>query len=126
MQIFQRIFDFPFQRSALQAFGWYIIMALLSSLVCGIAGGIAGALQPAQSFESGLRVGRHVGPIVAAILVTICSILLIKPRGLSVLGTSLALIGVFLSLLLGVFAGLIPLAILTTRPADSRSADAHG
>jgi hypothetical protein len=112
--MFQDLLNFSYRRTPLQAFGWYLIFLLIGLVIGALAGVIFAP--GATSFTEGFQGGVQVGKIVVIPYHIILGILLLWDRHEGMANILLALAGVVLSMLLGVFGGLIPLAVLTTRP----------
>jgi hypothetical protein len=103
---------FPYQRTALQALGWYLTFLLIGLILAGVAGLIF-VPGPAEGAQRGIPVGQWV--IIAYDLVL--AVALLWTRWRSAVNILLALVGLLLAVLLGALGGLIPLAVLTTRPS---------
>jgi hypothetical protein len=111
--MFKEVFDFGYRRSATQAIGWYVIFMAIGGVLSGVAGAIFGA----TTFANGAAVGGRF----AVIFVILLSVLILWNRKKTIPYVFLALLGVMISLFLGVLGGLIPLAYLTTRATLSPS-----
>jgi hypothetical protein len=116
--MFKEPFNFAFQRTPLQALGWYLAMLLFAALLGGIIGAILGAFgilhgtfqeMIAQTAPYGMII-----PIVVAGMVGWTR----PPTALNVL---LALGGAAVGVLFGWLGGGILLAVLTTRPARTNA-----
>jgi hypothetical protein len=111
--------NFSYQRSPLQAVGWYVIFLLFGLLIGAIIGAIAanGTTTFAEGMQRGMLISRYF-VIPYHIVVAVA---LLWSRWKSVLNIFLALFAILLSTLLGALGGLIPLAVLTTRPRQKSS-----
>jgi hypothetical protein len=110
--MFKDIFTLSTQRTASQAFGFYIAYLVMLILVCGIAGGIAGVLT-----GGGFNTGVKIGQIIAIIACPVLGFLVLKSRGAFSFGNVLiALLAGILAALGGGLLGLIPVSFLTTKP----------
>jgi hypothetical protein len=112
--MFRELTNFSYQRTAPQALGWYLIFLLFGVLLAGIAGGLLGT--GASSFYEGFERGSEAGWLVSTFYTAALAVVLLRSRWKSALNVFLALAGVTLGLLVGSLGGLIPLAVLTTRP----------
>jgi hypothetical protein len=111
--MFHDLMNFAYKRSALQALGWYLMFFIFGLLVI-VA--VTQAIVLATSdfgFDTGLRLGNFVAIPYTAVL----GGLLLWYRPKTALNVILLLSGVALASFLGLVLGLLPLAILTTRPA---------
>ena len=120
--MFKNLMDFGYQRTAKEAFGFYLAYLLLIAVVCGVLSGLIGFVVAdsgtfAEGFKKGVRIG---APIAVCIVLTISFTILAKKKRLSHFGyLLLALLSGALSLLGGGLLGLIPVAVLTTRKQAS-------
>jgi hypothetical protein len=112
--MFQEIMNFNYQRSAKQAFGWYL-MYLLIGIVIGLVSGYVAAIA-AKSFAEGFNIGRMAGQLSAVPYNILLGTLLIWHRPKDAPNLLLVLAGAVLSTISGAIGGLIPLAYLSTRP----------
>jgi hypothetical protein len=112
--MFQEIMNFNYQRSAKQAFGWYL-MYLLIGLVIGLVSGYVAGIA-AKDFDEGFSVGRMAGQLSAVPYNILLGTLLIWHRKKDAPNLLLVLAGVVLSTISGAIGGLIPLAYLSSRP----------
>jgi hypothetical protein len=115
-RMFQEIMNFSYQRSALQAFGWYL-MYLLIGLVIGLATGYIAGIA-AKDFDEGFHIGKMAGQVSAVPYHILLGTLLIWHRKKDAPNVLLVLAGVVLSVIAGAIGGLIPLAFLTCRPVQ--------
>jgi hypothetical protein len=114
--MFRELMNFSYQRSALQAFGWYLTFFLIGALVGGIVATLfVGA---ATSFTDGLQKGAVVGRFIIVPYHVVLAVALLWSRWRAVVNIFLALGAIVLSIFLGVLGGLSPLAVLTTRPSQ--------
>lgn len=110
--MFQEIMNFAYQRTTKQAIGWYL-MYLAICVVMGFAvGHIAGMFStPAGAVNVGLAAGQ-----ISAIPYHVAlGVLLLWHRDKSASNVMLVLLSVMLSIALGGFGGLVPLAFLSRR-----------
>jgi hypothetical protein len=113
--MFRELMNFSYQRTALQALGWYLTFLLIGLALGAIAGAIfaTGAASFAEGAQRGILAGRFINPTYHMIL----AVALLWTRWWkAVLNIFLALAAVLLSVFFGSLGGLIPLAVLTTRP----------
>jgi len=118
--MFTHIADFGFQRSAKQAFGWYLTWLLVGAALSGVIGRLvlSSAASATAGFEAGLAVGARAAPLYVLLLAAI--LFWKKQKGVTEI--ALAVLGVILSVFLGSLVGLIPLAAVTSRPPISGAA----
>ena len=115
--MFQEIMNFTYQRTTKQAIGWYL-MYLVICVVMGFAvGHIAGMF---SSPAGAANVGLMAGQISAIPYHVALGVLLLWHRDKSATNVMLVLLSVVLSIALGAFGGLIPLAFLSRRPIVER------
>ncbi len=115
--MFQEIMNFTYQRTTKQAIGWYL-MYLVICVVMGFAvGHIAGMF---SSPAGAANVGLMAGQISAIPYHVALGVLLLWHRDKSASNVMLVLLSVVLSIALGAFGGLIPLAFLSRRPIVER------
>lgn len=121
--MFDKLFDFSYQRTKMQAFGFYLAYFILGLLIGGIISGVAAGFlyHPGLSYKEGFKIGAKIGSIVALAYNTTLIVLLMKSKKLlkNFSAVLLALTGIFFSMILGNLLGLIPTAILTTFPANT-------
>ena len=119
--MFKDIFTFSTQRTASQAFGFYVAYLVLLLLVCGIAGGIAGVLT-----GGGFHTGVKIGQIIAIIACPALGFFILKSKGAFSFGNVLiALLAGIIAALGGGLLGLIPVSFLTTKPITLGSRNEH-
>jgi TIR domain len=115
--MFQEIMNFAYQRTTKQAIGWYL-MYLVICVVMGFAvGHIAGMF---STPGGAANVGLMAGQISAIPYHVALGVLLLWHRDKSASNIMLVLLSVMLSIALGAFGGLIPLAFLSRRPIVDR------
>jgi hypothetical protein len=117
-RMFQGAMDFWYQRTALQAFGWYLVFFLLGLPLASLTGFIFGR-GSATTFSEGYQSGQLPGQIFGVVYVVFLGGLLLWKRQKGALNIGLYILGVALSLFIGMLGGLIPLAVLTTRPSTT-------
>jgi hypothetical protein len=113
--MFAELMNFSYQRTGLQAFGWYLIYVLIGIVIGFVSGRFVDFVisDPQEAFKIGLTVGQF-SAIPYHILVGTLLIWHRKKDGANVL---LLLGGIVLSIILGALGGMIPFAFLTRRPA---------
>ena len=115
--MFHEIMNFAYQRTTKQAIGWYL-MYLIICVVMGFAvGHIAGMF---SAPGGAAKVGLAAGQISAIPYHVALGVLLLWHRDKSASNLVLVLLSVMLSIALGGFGGLIPLAFLSRRPIVDR------
>jgi hypothetical protein len=112
--MFRELMNFSYQRTALQAVGWYLAFFFMGLLVGAIVGAIVG--MGAASFAEGVQRGARASLFFIIPYHILLALALLWSRWKSVLNIFLALLAILLSVFLGALGGLIPLAVLTTRP----------
>jgi len=112
--MFQEIMNFNYQRSAKQAFGWYLMYLLIGLIIGFVSGYVAGIA--AKDFNEGFNIGRMAGQLSAVPYNILLGTLLIWHRKKDAPNLLLVLGGVVLSVIGGAILGLIPLAFLSNRP----------
>ena len=110
--MFRQLMNFSYQRTPLQAVGWYLTFLLIGIFIAAIAIGAiqamnGGAALPAQ--------------FVAIPYDIVLAVALLWRRSKAMPNIFLALLAVLLSPFFGPLGGLIPLAVLTTRPTIQKS-----
>ena len=124
--MFRQLMNFSHQRTALQAVGWYLVFLLMGILFGAIAGGIL-AIGVASFTDDGALQLRYLAFIIGKITIipyhVVLAVALLWRRSKAVLNIFLALLAVLLSAFFGALAGLIPLAVLTTRPIQKSPAE---
>ena len=98
----------------LQAFGWYLIFLVLAFSLGALEGFIFArdATSISEAVQKVLPIG--IGTIVVCHIAL--GVALLWPRGKTALNIFLVIAAVVMSFLVGALGGLIPLAVLTTRP----------
>jgi hypothetical protein len=112
--MFQELMNFSYQRTPLQAVGWYLMYLLIGLIIGAVAGRVAGlgGSTPDEAFN----LGNIAGQLSAIPYHILLGTLLLWHRRRDAPSILLMLAGVVLSMLLGSLGGLIPLAVLTCRP----------
>jgi len=112
--MFAELMNFSYQRTGLQALGWYLIYFLIGIVIGFVSGRMVDFVvtDPEQAFKIGIVVGQF-SAIPYHILI---GTLLVWNRQKNGLNIMLLLGGIVLSIILGALGGMIPFAVLTTRP----------
>lgn len=118
--MFRRLGEFGYQRSAVQAIGFYLVYFVAGIIVSGMLGGIFGVATGANGLEEGMQVGLKVGTIFAVFLTAVLSFAILRAKGQlkNVLYLLVGLLSVGAAWLGGLLFGLVFVAFLTTRPAS--------
>lgn len=121
--MFSKIFDFGYQRTALQAFGFYLAHIILFLLIAGIVLGFAmGAAGMGDEPDRLMEIARAASPVLGLTHALVMSVFMLKAKNLGA-SRNHALIGA-LAIVLGGVGGpmlsLIPIAWLSTRLAAPR------
>ncbi len=114
-RMFGEIMNFNYQRSAKQAFGWYLMYLLVGLVIGAVSGYLVGLFVKA---DEGFDVGRLAGQFSAVPFNILLGTLLIWHRKKDAPNLLLVLAGAILSALAGALGGLIPLAFLSNRPVE--------
>jgi hypothetical protein len=114
-RMFGEIMNFNYQRSAKQAFGWYLMYLLVGLVIGAVSGYLVGLFVKA---DEGFDVGRLAGQFSAVPFNILLGTLLIWHRKMDAPNLLLVLAGAILSALAGALGGLIPLAFLSNRPVE--------
>jgi TIR domain len=114
--MFGEIMNFNYQRSAKQAFGWYLMYLLVGIVIGGVSGYLVGLLT--KGSEQGSNVGLLAGQFSAVPFNILLGTLLIWHRKKDAPNLLLVLAGAILSAFAGALGGLIPLAFLSNRPVE--------
>jgi TIR domain len=113
--MFGEIMNFNYQRSAGQAFGWYLMYVLVGLVIGAVSGYLAGLF---VKEDDGYHIGRLAGQFSAVPLNILLGTLLIRHRKKNAPNLLLVLAGAILSAIGGALGGLIPLAFLSNRPVE--------
>jgi TIR domain-containing protein len=117
-RMFAEIMNFNYQRSAKQAFGWYLMYFLVGIVIALVSTYMASFFSNASDFNEGWSFGVTVGRFSAVPFNILLGILLIWHRKKDAVSLLLVLAGAILSSILGALGGLIPLAFLSNRPLE--------
>jgi len=125
--VFRQLMNFSCQRNALQALGWYLAYLLIGTLIGIIivlvfGPSIRGVIREGYS-EATIQAVRRMIPYIVVPYQIVLAVALLRSRWRSVLSILLALLAVLLSLFFALVVGLIPLAVLTTRPTQVSAKD---
>jgi hypothetical protein len=117
--MFSNLFNFGFQRTPLQALGWYLFFLLIAGLIGGIASGIAAqfGLIHANTFDEGYQAGMQIGRYSGIIVPVVLGFALLFSKPITPLSFVVTLVGLASALFAGFLGGGIFFAYLTTRPA---------
>jgi hypothetical protein len=118
--MFRELMNFSYRRTPLQALGWYLIFFLIAFVIGFVFGAVAGFFS--ETDQEVAQIGFAVGQRATIAYHIILGILLLWNRPKNAANILLAFAGVVLSMLLSALGGLIPLAVLTTRPPVFKSA----
>jgi TIR domain-containing protein len=113
--MFAEIMNFNYQRSAKQAFGWYLMYVLVGIVIGAVSGYLVGLFVKA---DEGFNIGRLAGQFSAVPFNILLGTLLIWHRKKEAPNLLLVLAGAILSAFAGALGGLIPLAFLSNRPVE--------
>jgi TIR domain len=113
--MFGEIMNFNYQRSAKQAFGWYVMYVLVGIVIGGVCGYLVGLF---VKEDEGFNIGRLAGQFSAVPFNILLGTLLIWHRKKDAPNLLLVLAGAILSAVGGALGGLIPLAFLSNRPVE--------
>jgi len=108
------VFNFSYQRTPLQALGWYIVFQVIGIFVFATIGF---AMSRGTTFAEGFESTYAGGQILGAVYTTLLGALLLWNKQKGAVNILLFLSAIAMYVLFGVFAGLLPLAVLTTRPS---------
>ncbi len=109
--MFNKLTDFTMQRTAKQAFGFWLVYFMFGVLIGAVSGAAAGAVT--GDGESGYTAG-----IVASVIyVALLSAAICMKKSLSIGWYLLAVLAPMLAIFGGALIGLVPTAVLTTRPS---------
>jgi len=112
--MFAEIMNFSYRRNWLQAVGWYLMFLVIGIVLGAVVGRMAGIAT--TSFAEGFDIGNKAGQLSAIPYHIVLATLLLWQRPKDATNILLALAGVAISALLGALGGLIPLAVVATRP----------
>ena len=120
--MFKNLTSFGYQRSTIEAVGFYLTYLLLLMIA---AGGLVSMLGVAMGQSDNLNFGFTVGNMLAVIACSGISFLILKEKKLlSNYGfILLALLAGVIAFFIGAIGGLIPAAFLTTRAAGGELDD---
>jgi hypothetical protein len=116
--LFRELMNFSYQRSALQAFGWYLIFELIAWVLFYFVLLHVVTDFHLSSLSQVLQWSRNWGPWLSALYAIVLAIPLLWSRWRRLTSILLASVAILLSLVGGLLFGLVPLAVLTTRPSN--------
>ena len=113
--MFRRLTDFSYQRTLVQAIGFYLVYLIVGIVVAAMLGALSGPLTGNAGFEGGLL----IGTIFAIVACPVLSFAILYKKGLlrHVGFVLVALLSVPGAAAGGLLLGLIIVAFLTTRRA---------
>ncbi|MEM7647691.1 MAG: hypothetical protein AAF283_00825 [Cyanobacteria bacterium P01_A01_bin.70] len=114
--MFKQLSNLAYQRTAIEAVGFYIAYLLLCILLGAIGGGIAGIFAE-DPFQAGLIIGSIVSVVFCAALAL--AVAMQKSVLSDFFAWILIVLAVLLAILIGGIGGLLPISILSTRPSKS-------
>jgi hypothetical protein len=115
--MFAHLFEYGFQRTGMQALGFYIAHLILLILLAGMIGGFTALGYGANGFEEGKMIGERTGTIVAVIAsMTLSFVVIWKKHLWRPVPIAFALLSGLLGFVGGGILGLIPVACITTIP----------
>ena len=124
--MFRDLMKFSYRRTPLQAFGWYLVFLLISVVLAVFVHDFVLKLRPhgaanlIKAFEEGYQsVSFLEAEVINAVCVVVLGAMLLWNRPKNAVNILLVVGGLGLSALAGAVAGLIPLAVLTTRPSST-------
>jgi hypothetical protein len=117
--MFQEIMNFSYQRTTKQAVGWYLMFLFISVVLGFTVGSLASAAAP--STTEAANIGLIAGQISEISYHIALGVLLIWHRAKNASSVLLILANIVLAILVGGLGGLIPLAVLSRRPAIGRA-----
>ncbi len=117
--MFKNLTKLEFNRTGLQALGFYLAYLLLLILSGGLIGGMVAGIF-ANDADEAYQMGLKLGNIMAVLYCITITILVLKKKKLlnNFAYILLVLLSGLLSILLGGLGGLIPVAYLTTKKAE--------
>jgi hypothetical protein len=115
------LISFSYQRTVLQAFGWYLIFLVLAFSLGALEGFIfaRGATSMSEAMQKFLPLGMATIVVYHIAL----GVALLWSREKTAFNVSLVIAAVVVSFPLGAAGGLIALAVLTTRPLQKSRAE---
>lgn len=118
--MFRRLGDFGFQRSAVQAIGFYLVYFFAGIIVSGVLGGVFGMATGAKGIDESMQVGLTVGMYFAIFFTAVLSFAILRAKGQlkNMLYLFVGLLSVAVGWLGGLLFGLMLVAFLTTRPIN--------
>jgi hypothetical protein len=111
--------NFSYRRTALQAVGWYLVFLLIGGLIAVLAAAVASG--GGTGFAAALHRGASAGLLAIIPYHVIIGIWLCWGRPKDAANILLLSAGILLSPFFGALGGLIPFAVLTTRPMLEQS-----
>ena len=114
--MFSNLTAFAMVRTGKQALGFYIVYLVIAIIVGGIAGGLGGLITSAAQEPVDMQVGVKWGAAAAVVYVILIGMIIVIRKKLGIGYVILALVGGLLALVGGGVLGLIPAALMTTRP----------
>jgi len=122
--MFQHLTDLSYQRTPVQAIGFYLFYGLMGVILAAICGGIAGAASGGGDFNSGFQAGAAVGPYVAVAFEVVLTFRVVQRKGQTSNPGYLALllVSAVLAYFAGVIGGTLVGAFISTRAARGGSA----
>ncbi|MEO0378440.1 MAG: hypothetical protein AAF329_28365 [Cyanobacteria bacterium P01_A01_bin.17] len=115
--MFNQLSNFRYQRTAVQAIGFYIAYFLLLVISGGLAGAMTAMIFPGDPAQLGIRAGFTIAILgCSGLAITIASQKRILNNFLTWILIALT---VLLSILLGGIGGLLPVAYLSTKPSKT-------
>jgi hypothetical protein len=108
----KRVFNFSYQRTPLQALRWYAVFLIIGLFVFATVGF---AMSRGSTFAEGFESTFRGGQILGVVYTTVLGALLLWNKQKAAVNILLFLSAVALQIFFGIFAGLLPLSVLTTR-----------
>ncbi len=121
IRMFSHLTDFGYQRTALQAFGFYIAYFILFLLLAGVVGALV-ALSSAEQ-PNIVELSTRMGILTAVVACTLVAFaILVKKNRLSHFPSLIiAIASGICALFGGALLGLLPVAYLTTQPVGTKT-----
>lgn len=115
--MFQHLTDLAYQRTFVQAIGFYLFYGLIGLIMAAIGGGLAAATSGAGDFNSGYQAGAAVGPYIAVLFEVVLTFLVLHRKGqMSNPGyVALILVSAALAYFAGIIGGNLVAAFVSTR-----------